>query len=114
MKDDVGEAVKGDERYGFSKIKGQEFAQWADYYKWIKEPVTEINMTLHDETEWFYNFKLDKKHRGHSIYKGCSGAPITEASGQLCSVVVGGDDKKHTIRGLKFKKFLNEIDYKVK
>ena len=105
------EAFIGKERYGFSRLSGQEMVPWGNYYKWVKEHVTEINLILKTEDDWFYHFEIDKSHQGHEVYKGCSGSPITEATRQLSSLVVGGNPANNTIIGFKLKKFIDKLDF---
>lgn len=108
----IGSVVTGDERYGFSKIKGFQLDKFINPIEWIKKQVTEIDMVLESETDWFYTFKLSGDHKGAEFYRGCSGSPIMEATRQLCSIVIGGDEKTNTIIGLKLKKVID--DYKIK
>jgi hypothetical protein len=47
-----------------------------------------------------YAFKLARRHQGHDYYRGASGAPIVDPSGQIVSMVLEGNEATDTIWGL--------------
>lgn len=77
----------------------------------FREPIHEIGMKfkgLNDAGE-LYVFELLKNHKGDAHYEGSSGSPIADESGQICSIVVSGNEGKNEIYGFPLPLYANEI-----
>lgn len=94
-----GVPVRGDS-YGF--------ASWSrvEYHAAIsglhRETACEIGMQYDglDPALNAYRFRLARAHKGHRYYRGASGAPIADPTGQIVSLVLGGHRRSNTIYGL--------------
>lgn len=57
-----------------------------------------------------YQFLPFNGHQGHGYYYGASGSPIVDPSGKIVSLLLGGEEKKGILYGLRIPKFLAAID----
>jgi len=96
---DLNVVVDETEKYGFF---GQaEFDRNGKTIQIISKLVLDLKFIKEDG--YYYIFKLPSKHPGHKYFKGTSGAPILNESGQLVSLVCGGDVDNDFIFGLNLK-----------
>jgi len=58
-----------------------------------------------EKDEGVYRFRLSGQHKGHKIYRGSSGAPIVDYSGEIVSIVVGGCERDNEIYGVPINKY---------
>ncbi|MFH0733624.1 MAG: hypothetical protein V1773_04670 [bacterium] len=70
----------------------------------------EVGMQYLEENNDSYTFLLADKHKGNDYYKGTSGAPITDSSGRIVSIVLSGDNTKNVIYGLALSNFCSFIN----
>jgi hypothetical protein len=89
--------------YGFAARSQVEYHVFSRILR--RDAIWEAGMTYQgiDPTNGLYRFLLPGKHKGHRHYKGASGAPIADASGQIVSLVLRGDPGANTIFGLPLK-----------
>ncbi|MBA4191191.1 MAG: hypothetical protein C0467_24690 [Planctomycetaceae bacterium] len=76
--------------FGFASWKATEFLPGINTL--VREPHFEVGMKFDgiDKANGLYRFLPARKHQGHDYYRGCSGAPITDASRRLVSLVACG------------------------
>ncbi|MBL8679807.1 MAG: hypothetical protein JNK05_11610 [Myxococcales bacterium] len=88
--------------YGFAAWNRVEIHKHDDDAVLVREHSFEFDMAYEgDELDsQHYRFKLARKHQGHRYYRGSSGAPIADGTGQYVSLVVGGDEATNIIWGL--------------
>ena len=52
-----------------------------------------------------YEFELDRPHQGHEYYYGASGSPIADETGQIVSLLLGGDPQENLLFGVPLARF---------
>jgi hypothetical protein len=72
-------------RYGFAGIVHVERTDGALY----GDSKCENDLTFVMEDDIWYHFALNHPHPGDNEYKGCSGAPVMDAGGNLVALLVG-------------------------
>jgi hypothetical protein len=99
---------------GFAAYKAVEYHE--PVRKLWREPRYEINMQFvgRDEKNGLYKLALPRRHQGHDYYRGCSGAPIADATGRIVSLVIEGpeDEKEDVIWGSPLLDYVGTIGQK--
>jgi len=72
--------------------------------------VCENRLTLVSEDDDWYHFALNHAHPGDGEYRGCSGAPVLDASGRLVAVLAGRSAFQDCIRATPLAKYRSAID----
>lgn len=70
----------------------------------------EIDMRFIDIKDDMYIFKLSQEYQGHDYYRGCSGAPIINDTGDIVALVVQGCVADNIIYGIALKQYKTAID----
>lgn len=94
------------ETYGFSGLVKTKF----DGIFLAAEHKMYLDLKFIEKDGDFLVFELPMKHPGHGFFKGCSGAPITDAIGNTVALVCGGDIETNCIFGISLKKYQMPIE----
>lgn len=93
-------AVK-DEAYGFAVRNNYEFVKMG---KSIVAPTYlcyEVYLELEKQDEHINYFKTARPIMEHEYYQGASGSPIADATGKICSILIGGTDPREYLRAFR-------------
>lgn len=101
---------KKDEAYGFAASNNVTLVLRLDNPDLWRDGSYEVGMRYDGrESDGRYRFKLGAKHKGHKYYEGASGAPISDPTGRIVSLVSGGDEKDDVIWGTPLADLIDEV-----
>lgn len=93
-------AIK-DEAYGFAVRNNYEFVKTPTGLIAPTYLCCEAFMELEKQTEHINYFKTSRPIQEHEYYRGASGSPITDPTGRINSILIGGTEPKKLLKGFR-------------
>lgn len=106
------EPILGKAEYSYASWNSKEKALYTPSMNSLdREATGETGMTYDGRTtEGWYRFSLAGAHKGHEYYRGASGSPITDTTGKVVSLLLGGHQPTNALYGLPIKDYLYLLD----
>jgi hypothetical protein len=100
-----------DQIYGFAgQVRTERHGTDSDA-AFVSDMAVYPGLTYSHSEEEILHFRLPVQHPGHDAFHGCSGSPIVDFNRKVVGLVVCGDIKSNTIKGVSIQHILANLKF---